>query len=138
MSGRSAVAVLRADFSSLPRLERFVDDFTGAGERERMRVKIVAGELFDNLVAHARGVRPPFAFVSLSSVLRLTLTFRFRASNLEAFLSALDEARAGGKPRFDEAAGLYRGFGLRMCVRLASSIEVRRGLSWHRVSVVFS
>ncbi len=140
MSGRSAAVIIRTSYASLPRLERFVDGYPGSSGAAAARTKLVACELFDNLVAHARGVLPPFAVVTLSSVPGLTLTFRFRSANLPAFQRALDEARsgAGGKPRFDAAAGLYRGFGLKMCVALASDIEVRRGLFWHRVSVVFS
>jgi hypothetical protein len=140
MSGRSAAVIIRTSYASLPRLERFVDAYPGLSGATAARAKLVACELFDNLVAHGSGVLPPFAAVTLSSVHGLTLTFRFRSSNLPTLRRALGEARSGsgGKPRFDAAAGLYRGFGLKMCVELASAIEVRRGLFWHRVSVVFS
>ncbi len=140
MSGRSAAVLLRTSYASLPRLERFVDGYSGFSGEALARTKLVACELFDNLIAHGRGVMPPFAVVTLSAVPGPVLTLRYRASNLQAFHRALEDARsgAGGRPRFDEAASLYRGFGLKMCVELASAIEVRRGLFWHRVSVVFS
>jgi hypothetical protein len=106
-----------------------------------MKAKIVASELFDNLVTHARGVCPPFVMVRLRAGPPLTLTLGYRSSNLSEFLSALEAVRplpeGGASPRFDASAGLYRGFGLAMCVHLSSSIEVRRGLLRHLVSVVF-
>lgn len=141
MSGRSAVAVFRAGYSSLPKLERFVDGFSVAGERELMRAKIVASELFDNLVAHGRGIRPSLVVVGLRAGPPFTLTLHYRSSNIDDFAGALEEIRPGTgrkvSPRYDESAGLYRGFGLAMCSRVSSSIRLRRGLLWHRVSVVF-
>lgn len=106
-----------------------------------MRAKIVASELFDNLVAHGRGVRPSLVVVALRAGPPFTLTLRYRCSNVEDFINALEELRSGAgrkvSPRYDESSGLYRGFGLAMCGRVSSSIRFRRGLLAHRVSVVF-
>jgi hypothetical protein len=118
-----------------------VDAFAQAPDAQRRRAKIAASELFDNLVAHGRGLRPPLVLVSLRRGPRLRLTLRYRCANFDDFVRALDAVRGGktdnAPPRYDAEGGIYRGFGLRMCRSVSSSIEVRRGLLAHRVSVVF-
>lgn len=141
MSGFPAAIILRTDYSRVFSLERFVDGFTAVPTSARLRAKLVASELFDNLLAHGRDIRPPIVVLSLSAGPPLALTFRFRSSNLSEFIAAAEAAKKGlgveATKRYDSEAGLYRGFGLFMCGRLSSSIRARRGLLWHRVSVVF-
>ena len=133
--------MLRVDYSQLPRLEHFVDEFQAAMEFERMKGKIVASEFFDNIVAHGRRVFPPFVLVSLIATPALSIEIRYRSSNFDEFHRALNKLFSSPgkvlKPRYDEVAGRYRGIGLGMSVRLASSISIRTGLFYHRVSIVF-
>jgi anti-sigma regulatory factor (Ser/Thr protein kinase) len=67
MGGASAAILLRTDRSQVFRLERFIDGFTAASAPARLRAKLVVSELFDNLLEHGRGVRPPLVSLRLRS-----------------------------------------------------------------------
>ena len=139
-----AKLVLDARYSELPRLERLIDGFPGLSERDRMRVRIAATELFDNIVAHARDSRSTRVSVRLLPGPPLRLELRYRSSNFAEFVAELAAARSivpasawAEAGRFEAYEGRYRGLGLIMCLAVASSLQARPGLFRHLVSVVF-
>jgi hypothetical protein len=147
MGRRSAGLWIGAGYARLPDLEEFVDRFTGVDAATRRRMKIVASELFDNIVAHGRGVKPALVRVSLRAGPPAELRMSYRTSNFRDFSAALraclaEEGAGAGVPsaasrRYDSYAHRYRGLGLIMCACLTRSICARPSWLWNQIRVEF-
>jgi len=115
---------LKSDFSSLPDLESFVTSCGFLEKEESLRALIVSTELFQNIVSYSRfpvSTAVDFA-ISRNDAIRLAISW--------ATLNFGELVRASGStsPRFDRAAGRYRGLGLLMCRNLSKSIQYKKGL----------
>ena len=144
MCAPAAGIVLIASYAEFPRLERFFDDFPDIAERDRMRARIAATELFDNVVAHARDPRPARVSIRLSPGPPLKLDLSYKSTNFPEFEAELAAARAHAAlpspsraPRYAADDRRYRGLGLTMCLAVASGVTTQAGLFRHLVSVVF-
>ncbi len=116
---------------SILRLEKFIDTHSDLGGRERMRLKLAATEVFENILMHNRSLfnMPVTMYLCQEASPRLYV----RYYSLNVWSSSLPESRL--TPYYDKTTRRYRGLGLRMCSNLARSIVFRKGL-FKRVIII--
>ncbi|GAB1484255.1 hypothetical protein MASR2M78_30730 [Treponema sp.] len=139
MNWNFSLLLLRVEYAGLARIEPFVDAIPWLEKAEKLKLTIVASELFDNIVAHSQNVRWNLVVLGIKRGARLSLCYR--SSNLDEFWDAVDSQYLEDKTRpiearYDVGSNRYRGLGLGMVARLASKVQVHKGLFWHRISVV--
>lgn len=131
MATRQPVIRLAPRAESILRLEEFVDACSDLGGRVRMRLKIAATEVFENILMHNRS-----AFnlpVTMSLCFKDTPRLYVRYYSLNVWSTSLPESRL--TPYYDPVTRRYRGLGLRMCSNLARGIVFRKGL-FKRVIII--
>ena len=104
-------------------LEAFVRGCSWLEADERNRALLVTGEIFDNLVKHARGGVRGRIVVRISKRRETTILFLFNEPGFAAFAANHRER----KPFFDPTLHRYRGLGVIMCERLSRRIHFHPG-----------
>lgn len=132
--GRGYRARFRGARAECPEFERFVDGLECGDERARARLRLVGGELFDNLVSHAGPLRGGISVrFGRNADGRMTLAFAFRSARYRAWL----KAPGPSLPSWSPDQKRWRGLGLIMVRNLASRVEHRAGPSGDRIVVTF-
>jgi hypothetical protein len=144
-----ATAVLEAKTASILDFERFVDETLFLSERDRCRLKIAGGEIFDNIVKHAAPISRGRVIARMArrkALGSLLLGFYFRSPRFESFAEAASSADAAAaadaatgepKPLFDPAHRRWRGIGLVMSRNLARRVRFRHGKAMDRIYLEF-
>jgi hypothetical protein len=136
--------------------EAFIDSITFLDRPGRERMKLAGGEIFDNLVRHAR----PLELDAI--VVRATrhgdkpfLAFYFKSRVFAPYAACSDCGRVGpdaaldvdakslvdhpemNLPFFDPIIGRWRGIGIHMCRYLSKSLLLRAGSRIDRIYIAF-
>lgn len=117
---------------SLLELERFSDECVALNPVQRMRIRIVLTEVFENILMHTRpllGLPVRITCCSGKSV-RVSVRFFCRACFI------CHSPKPVYKPYYDAASQRYRGLGLTMCKNLSRSISYRRGLFRRSIIII--
>jgi anti-sigma regulatory factor (Ser/Thr protein kinase) len=134
--GRKAEATifLEAQIVSILQVEDFIDSLEFLLPAEHDRLKIAAGEIFDNLVRHASPLEDGrLALRATKRASGIVLGFYFRSETFASFASSC----ADFEPLFDPAHRRWRGMGLLMCRNLSSVLRFRPGTRLDRILLSF-
>lgn len=118
--------------SSILNLEEFVDKCTGLTSEERMRMKLAATEVYENILMHTRSLFNLPVTVCYSRCDTVKLSIRYYSANI--WSPGLPESRM--TPYYDHEARRYRGLGLRMCSCLSRGIAFRKGLFIRVITII--
>ncbi len=131
---RGSRARFRGSRAECPSFERFIDGLECGDGSARARLRLVGGELFDNLATHAAPLRGGMSVrFGRNSAGRMTLAFTFRSARYRAWL----KAPGPSLPSWSPAEKRWRGLGLIMVRNLSSRVEHRAGPSGDRIVVTF-
>ena len=118
--------------ASILSLEDFVDNCTGLARKERMRMKIAATEVFENILMHNR------TMFNLPVTVRFvhddTLCLEIKYYSTSICSPGFPDSRFA--PYYDPKTRRYRGLGLRMCNNLTRSIVFRKGLFKREIIII--
>jgi anti-sigma regulatory factor (Ser/Thr protein kinase) len=118
--------------ASILRLEDFVDNHTGLARKERMRLKIAATEVFENILMHNRSLFNIPVLIRFYGDDTARLSIRYFSTHICS--PGLPDCRC--TPYYDPKTRRYRGLGLRMCSNLTRSIVFRKGLFKREIIII--
>jgi len=118
------------------RFERFLDKSLRSIPPDRAAaLKLIASELFDNIVEHAKGVFPPLVHVKIKSNRQVRLQISYTSTNFDEFEKILDlrqtsplSSQRSRAIHYSELDERYRGLGLFIVSSLATDIKISRKL----------
>jgi anti-sigma regulatory factor (Ser/Thr protein kinase) len=134
-----ATVVLEAKTASILDYESFVDNLLFLTERDRCRLKLAGGEVFDNIVKHAAPLcdgRLIARAARRSGSASILLGFYFSSKSFDS-VAAEAAGTDGAKPVFDPAHRRWRGMGMAMCRNLARRVSFRPGETMDRIYLEF-
>jgi anti-sigma regulatory factor (Ser/Thr protein kinase) len=133
---RSAEATIRliVEKSGVFAFERFLDRIDFVLPSERLRLKLAACEIYDNLLRHAVPLVDGTAVIRVSRRNgTLSVGFHFKSPSFAAY-----SLRTGDHdPVFDRTSRRWHGMGLRMVRKLSTSLVFRAGELCDRVFIRF-
>ena len=111
--------------ASILRLEDFVDNHTGLARKERMRLKIAATEVFENILMHNRSLFNIPVLIRFYGDDTARLSIRYFSTHICS--PGLPDCRC--TPYYDPKTRRYRGLGLRMCSNSRGALCSRKACS---------
>ena len=124
MTTKRPVIHLAPRAESILRLEEFVDTCSTLTGKVRLRLKLAATEVFENILMHNRSLFKLPVTMYLCEKDTPKLYIRYFSCPVRSF--TLPESRLA--PYYDPVTRRYRGLGLRMCNNLSRSIVYRKSL----------